>query len=154
MLHAGLIPFCKGLHANGYHVTIETAGTVYLPVPCDLMSLSPKLSNSTPDEHRAPRWRERHDRARYAPDVVRRLVSEYTYQVKFVVGQPDDCREVEKYLEGFPEIQRDRVMLMPMGTEARELESIGEWLEDYCRQHGLRFCPRRQIEWFGLARGT
>ena len=30
------------------HVTIETAGTRYLPVECDLMSVSPKLANSTP----------------------------------------------------------------------------------------------------------
>ena len=29
------------------HITIETAGTVYQPVTCDLMSISPKLANST-----------------------------------------------------------------------------------------------------------
>ncbi|HXU50202.1 MAG TPA: 7-carboxy-7-deazaguanine synthase QueE, partial [Candidatus Binatia bacterium] len=32
------------------HITIETAGTVFVDVRCDLMSISPKLANSTPIE--------------------------------------------------------------------------------------------------------
>ena len=32
----------------GYHLTIETAGTVWRDVVCDLASVSPKLANSTP----------------------------------------------------------------------------------------------------------
>ena len=59
MLFAELIPLCERLRAAGWHITIETAGTLYLPVVCDLMSISPKLSNSTPTVGQAPRWRER-----------------------------------------------------------------------------------------------
>src|SRR5947208_9203032 len=40
--------FTEALHAQGIHITIETAGTVDAPVTCDLMSISPKLSNSVP----------------------------------------------------------------------------------------------------------
>src|ERR1035437_9487516 len=39
---------CFAIHAMQRHITVETAGTVYLPLPVDLISLSPKLSNSTP----------------------------------------------------------------------------------------------------------
>ena len=64
------------------------------------------------------------------------------------------CDEVERYLAGFPEIDRGRVLLMPQGTDAEELATRGAWLEPYCRPAGLHFCPRKQIEWFGLVRGT
>ena len=117
MLWAELIPLSGELRRRGRHVTVETAGTLYLPVECDLMSISPKLSNSTPSPEHHPRWARRHERTRHAPDVMRRLVAGYAYQVKFVVDCPGDCEEVEAYLAGFPEIDRDRVMLMPEGSK-------------------------------------
>lgn len=154
MLYAELIPLCRAIRADSRHITIETAGTLYLPVDCDLMSISPKLSNSTPTDGSDSKWRSRHDHTRHAPDVIRRLVGEYTYQFKFVIGDQEDCEETLRYLDEFPDIDRGRVMLMPLGTESGKLSSIGEWLEPYCVEHGLRFCPRRQIEWFGSVRGT
>jgi 7-carboxy-7-deazaguanine synthase len=86
--------------------------------------------------------------------VIRRLVAEYTYQFKFVVGEAADCAEVERYLVDFPEIDRARVMLMPQATDAETLARHAEWLEPYCRTHDLHYCPRKHIEWFGLVRGT
>ena len=154
MLPAELIPLCDRLRSMGRHITIETAGTLYLPVACNLMSISPKLSNSTPPAERDARWSHRHERDRHAPEVVRRLVAEYAYQIKFVVDQPSDCEEVDRYLEEFPEIDRRLVMLMPQGTDAETLADRSRWLEPYCQEHGLRFCPRKQVEWFGLVRGT
>jgi 7-carboxy-7-deazaguanine synthase len=154
MLFAELIPLAARLRERARHITIETAGTLYLPVACDLMSISPKLANSTPDAVRMPQWSERHERTRQAPDVVRRLVGEYAYQLKFVVGERSDCQEVKDYLSHMPEIDRSRAMLMPEGTDAAALADIARWLEPYCREHGLHFCPRKQIEWFGLVRGT
>jgi 7-carboxy-7-deazaguanine synthase len=154
MLYAELIPLCAALRDRGFHITIETAGTLYLPVACDLMSISPKLANSTPSKTVASNWADRHDRTRHAPEVVRRLVSEYPYQFKFVVDTPDDCRAVEDYLGELSEIDRSRTMLMPQGTDAAALAQRAEWLEPYCRQHQLYYCPRKHIEWFGLVRGT
>ncbi|HQU41872.1 MAG: radical SAM protein [Planctomycetia bacterium 21-64-5] len=154
MLFAELIPLADELHQRGLHITIETAGTLDLPVACDLMSISPKLSNSAPKARTNPRWHRRHEQTRHAPDVVRRLVRDYPYQVKFVIDQPSDCREVEAYLRSLPEIARSRVLLMPQGTDAEQLARRGQWLREYCEGAGVRFCPRRQIEWFGLLRGT
>jgi len=154
MLYAELIPLCEGLRQDGRHITIETAGTLYLPVQCDLMSVSPKLSNSTPAGQSAPEWRLRHEHTRHVPEIICRLVREYAYQFKFVVGNLADCQEVLTYLEEFPETARGRMMLMPLGTDAQELSRIGEWLQPYCEENNFQFCPRKQIEWFGLTRGT
>lgn len=153
MLFADLVPLSEELRRLGRHVTIETAGTRYLPVACDLMSISPKLSNSTPRSGN-PRWIAQHERRRHVPEVIRRLVAGYDYQFKFVVDSIESCGEVERYLAGFPEVQRARVMLMPEGTDAAILADRARWLEPYCAANGLRYCPRRQIEWFGLRRGT
>jgi len=154
MIFSELVPLCANLAASGLHITVETAGTLYLPLTCDLMSISPKLSNSTPSACQAPQWRERHERTRNAPDVVSRLISEYAYQFKFVIDRLDDCEEVQAYLQDYPQMDRTRVMLMPQGTDTKTLSGTGEWLEPYCRQNGFQFCPRKQVEWYGMERGT
>jgi len=153
MLFAELVPLSQRLAAAGRHVTIETAGTLWLPVACSLMSISPKRANSAPRPEHAAAWATRHERTRHAPEVIRRLVCEYDYQVKFVIDRPEDCEDVEAYLSELPEIDRDRVLLMPQGTTVAELEERAGWLRAYCQSHGLTFCPRRHIEWFGPVRG-
>ncbi len=160
MLFADVVSLTTAFTGLGHHITIETAATVDRPVHCNLMSISPKLSNSTPaadDFPDNPNWSDiarRHEQARHAPQVIRRMVRDYPYQMKFVVGNLDDCREVESYLVEFPEIDRANVMLMPQGTDRQVLEEKARWLLPYCNEHNLVFCPRRQIEWFGGARGT
>jgi len=153
MLFSELVELTSELKKLGLHITIETAGTVFLPVECDLMSISPKLSSSTPSVERDPVWHKRHERDRQSLWVMRRLVSEYDYQLKFVVGNIDDCHEVETYLDEQPEIDRRSVMLMPQGTDPSELVRVTKWLEPYCEANDLKLCPRRQIEWFGPGSG-
>ncbi|MFV1967143.1 MAG: 7-carboxy-7-deazaguanine synthase QueE [Pirellulaceae bacterium] len=154
MIYSELVPLCADLAASQRHITVETAGTLHLPLICDLMSVSPKLSNSTPSVERASKWRDRHDRTRNAPGVIRRLVAEFSCQFKFVIDRAEDCDEVLGYLEDFPEIDRTRVLLMPQGTDVETLEKTRQWLEPYCLQRGLAFCPRKQVEWYGMVRGT
>jgi 7-carboxy-7-deazaguanine synthase len=154
MLFAEIVPLTEALRAEGRHITIETAGTLYLDLACDLMSISPKLANSAPPVEQDPRWHRRHERTRHRPEVVRRLIERYPWQLKFVVDQPADCRDVEAYLAELPAVNRGRVMLMPQGTQQVELAKQQDWLAPYCQEHGLLYCPRKQIEWFGLTRGT
>ncbi len=154
MLYSELVPLCQALTDHGCHITVETAGTLYLPLPCDLISISPKLSNSTPRGLAHQRWERRHERTRHAPDVIRRLTREHAYQIKFVIDQPGDLPEVDAYLDAFPELDRNCVMLMPQGTDAATLEQKQSWLEPCCRQRGLRLCARKHVEWFGFVRGT
>jgi 7-carboxy-7-deazaguanine synthase len=154
MLFAELIPLCERLQATGRHVTVETAGTLYLPVTCDLMSISPKFASSAPSAESHRRWHRRHERERHRPDVIRRLIAEHEYQVKFVIDTPSDLVDVSSYLAEFPEISRERVLLMPQGVEQDQLEARAAWLRPYCEAEELVFCPRKQIEWFGPVRGT
>jgi 7-carboxy-7-deazaguanine synthase len=154
MLFSELIPLCDRLHERGLHITIETAGTLYLPLACDLMSISPKLTNSSPGELAGPAWRERHERGRHTPEIVRRLMSKHTYQLKFVIDAGSDLEEVESYLLELGEYDSERVLLMPQGTDAVTLAKTGQWLEPLCQRRGYTFCPRKQIVWFGLTRGT
>ena len=153
MLFAELVPICERLHDSGHHITIETAGTLYLPVVCDLMSISPKMSNSTPDEADG-KWRDRHEQTRHIPDVIRRLTQDFDYQLKFVIRDPEDCEEVKDYLLAFDKIVRKNVFMMPEGTEIEQLQNIEEWLLPFCDQHEFQYCPRKHIEWFGNFRGT
>jgi 7-carboxy-7-deazaguanine synthase len=154
MLFAELVPLAAALRQRGMRITIETAGTLDLPVACDLMSISPKFASSTPPVERDAKWHARHERSRHAPEVIRRLVREYSYQIKFVVDTREDFDAVETWLAEFPEVDRERVLLMPQGVELAALNQRSEWLEPYCRERGLRFCPRKHIEWFGNVRGT
>ena len=55
---------------------------------CDLMSISPKLANSTPHTRDDGRWADQHERLRYQPEILRRLIQLYPYQLKFVITDP------------------------------------------------------------------
>lgn len=154
MLFAELIPLCEKLREQGRHTTIETAGTLFLPVECDLMSISPKFSSSGPDPAQHPHWSRRHERERFRPEVMRQLLSGFEYQLKFVIDTPSDISELQAFLAEFPEIDSQRVLLMPQGTTQDALAQRTDWLEPMCQEHGWTFCPRRQIEWFGPVRGT
>src|SRR5215469_7026199 len=48
MIMPDVVELCDVLKSRGYHITIETAATVFKEVKVDLVSLSPKLSNSIP----------------------------------------------------------------------------------------------------------
>jgi 7-carboxy-7-deazaguanine synthase len=152
MLFDEIVPLSQALKEQGWHITVETSGTRWQPVACDLMSISPKLANSTPRDA-DPRHVAQHEATRHDPQVIERLIAEYDYQFKFVVGDLADCREVEAYLAALPKIDRQKAMLMPQGVEQAELEKIATWLVPYCEEHGLAFCPRKHIEWFGSGRG-
>src|SRR5207302_6587363 len=114
MICDGMVELTKGLKGIDQHITIETAGTVYQPVTCDLMSISPKLANSTPTRREGGKWAAQHDRLRYQPEVLKRLMSEYQYQMKFVVSTRDDFEEIGKIIEETG-AERNRVRLMPEG---------------------------------------
>jgi 7-carboxy-7-deazaguanine synthase len=137
------------LRGRGLHITIETAGTVFAPVECDLMSISPKLANSTP----VGEWEERHERLRVQPEVVRRLMTEYDYQLKFVVARPEDMGEVRDLVRAF-DADVAKVILMAEGIDASVLRERGVWLAEICKREGFRFSPRLHVELWGNRRGN
>jgi len=149
MIAPEIVPLTERLRAGGLHVTIETAGTVFAPVACDLMSISPKLANSTPTGS----WATQHERLRFQPDVLRRLIESYDYQLKFVVAQPGDLEEIRGMLDRLP-ADRGKVILMPEGIETSILRERGAWLAEMAQREGFRFSPRLHIELWGNRRGV
>lgn len=143
---------CARLKDAGYHITIETAATVFKPVKADLMSLSPKLSNSTPSPETG--WAERHERDRINLNVIRQFMERYDYQFKFVIDQPTDVEEVQQLLAQLPAVTLDRVFLMPQAIDPETLASKGRWIAELCKTHGYRFGNRLHIELWGHTRGT
>ena len=61
-------------------------GLLHGPIASDLMSISPKLKNSVPITRDGGRWAGQHERLRYQPEVLKGLMTNYPYQLKFVVG--------------------------------------------------------------------
>ncbi len=142
------------LREEGYHITIETAGTVWADVACDLMSISPKLGNSTPWSRDEGGWADKHEARRLNLPVLRRLVSMGEYQLKFVMDVPDDLVEVDALLARLGTYDTSDVLLMPQGVTSEQLDARASWIVDICKQRGFRFCPRLQIDLFGHTRGT
>jgi 7-carboxy-7-deazaguanine synthase len=56
MIAPAIVQLTERLKQLDLHITIETAGTVLAPVRADLMSISPKLANSTPHQRESGRW--------------------------------------------------------------------------------------------------
>lgn len=152
MLQPAIVPLSHALREAGRLVTVETAGTMFRPVAADLMSISPKLSNSAPLE--AGRWRSRHERDRQRFDVIEQLLGQFVCQFKFVIDKPDDLREVADYMVAFPRVDASQVWLMPQGVSMEELSARIEWLGPAAERLGYRLSPRLQIELFGHTRGT
>ena len=150
MIFPEIVDLSNELHRAGLHVTVETAGTIYQGVECDLMSISPKLGNSTPDDLV---WGPRHEERRLQPVVLRRLTREFNYQLKFVVESPYDLPEIQDIQKtcGAP---NDRVLLMPEGVDAATLQERSAWLVELCKNYGYRFAPRLHILLFGHMRGV
>ena len=153
MIAPDVVKLTSALRDAGLHITIETAGTVFVPVACDLMSISPKLANSVPVQRDGGRWAAGHERLRYQPAVLGRLMSEYEYQLKFVISEPGDVEEIGHMLEEL-RASRDRVVLMPEGTDAATLRARSEWVVEICKREGWRFSPRLHVDLWGNRRGV
>jgi 7-carboxy-7-deazaguanine synthase len=149
MIAAGIVELSQRFRALGLHITFETAGTVFAPVACDLMSISPKLGNSTPDGV----FHGMHEKLRLQPEVLHRLTREYDYQLKFVVARESDLAEVQAIVAAL-DAPAGKVILMPEGISSEVLSERGVWVAELCKTHGYRFGPRLHVYLYGNRRGV
>jgi 7-carboxy-7-deazaguanine synthase len=158
-------PADRGAEGTGMHITIETAGTV-IPegeLVCDLMSISPKLSNSTPrGDPRDPDgvWAARHEERRINLPVLQDLLDRYRApgagrQLKFVVTErvENDLVEIESLLAMVRGWSPQDILLMPEGVHPPSAEHRAA-VAAACVQRGWRYCTRLHIDLFGNKRGT
>lgn len=152
MLFEAIQPLASALHDRGMKITVETAGTVFRDVACDLMSISPKLSNSTPDGE----WRERHEETRRSMGAVRQLMNAYDYQLKFVLDPEGDGSDLDEVRVMVADLQPDphKVLVMAEGIDAETLHRKERLLVPICLSEGWRLTPRFHVDLFGNTRGT
>jgi 7-carboxy-7-deazaguanine synthase len=114
-----------------------------------LMSISPKLANSTPE---GP-FRAQHERLRIQTDVLAELMARYEHQLKFVIARAEDLDEVRTIVASL-RADAARVILMPEGVEPAVLRERSVWLAELCKEEGYRFSPRLHVDLWGSKRGV
>ena len=125
---------------------IETNGT-RLPTPefesaVDQFNISPKLANAGMPET-----------LRLNPEALKHFAQSPKAWFKFVVCQIQDLAEIE-HLASFYQIPKARILLMPEGRTAAELNLSSSWLAGVCKNQGYRFCDRLHVRIWGDTRGV
>ena len=157
MIAKGIEEFTHLLKESGKHITIETAGTISPNgIQCDLASLSPKLSDSTPKEGDINKeWIDRHESKRLDYDILSEWVNSYNFQLKFVVSKEEEIKEIQNVISRIEgKILPEKVLLMPEGINPDTLRSRYDLLIDLCKENGYRLCHRLHIDLFGNTPGT
>jgi 7-carboxy-7-deazaguanine synthase len=167
MIHDQVEELLNRLGERGYHVTIETNGTIYRDTHVDLASISPKLASSTPTEERPPAggeadvggWAEKHEADRLQYDTLAALVESYPFQLKFVVTGHEDIEEIQQLLSELrgcttATIRDSDVLLMPEGTTREALAETRDMTAELALDHGYRYTPRLHVDLWNDAPGT
>ena len=143
MINPDLPELVQKLKASEKHITIETAGIAFIPdLACDLMSISPKLSNSTPA---APQLAAVHEDSRLDIAVLSELIDNYKYQLKFVVDSQADLPEIQQTVEKIGNVDSDKVMLMPQAKTREEFLAKSPMVACLCKQTGFAFGQRLHL---------
>jgi organic radical activating enzyme len=128
------------------HVEIETNGTVAPPPALDAMvqqyNVSPKLAHSGNPRAKA-----------LIPERLAEFAGNPCAFFKFVIAVPEDVAEVLA-LAATHAIPRERLFLMPEGTDSATLRTRTRWLGEICQREGLRLTDRLHIHLYGDTRGT
>ncbi len=152
MINPELPELVKELKAFKKHITIETAGIAYIQdLACDLMSISPKLSNSVPTD---PKLAATHNDSRLDLAVLRALIDRYEYQFKFVVNSQEDLYEIQQIIKEIGGVDPGKIMLMPQAATRDELLAKSLMVADLCKRTGFAFCQRLQVLLWDNERGT
>lgn len=134
MVQRDIVELTSLLKSQGYHITIETNGTIKRNVKADLLSLSPKLSNSGMNYKR-----------RFVKETLDFYFNHYDYQIKFVISGKCDLKEVEEYIEECPSLNKNKILLMPLASTLQELEKRRKNIIRICMSNNYRYCDRLQL---------
>lgn len=131
---------------SGMHIEIETNGTVAPPPALDALvhqyNVSPKLAHSGNAAALA-----------LMPERLTAFAADQRAFFKFVVATPRDVGEILALAKTYA-IPRERLFVMPEGTDSMTLQSRARWLAPLALEHGLRFSDRLHIHLYGDTRGT
>lgn len=131
---------------RAYAFEVETNGTKQ-PTPefraaVTQFNVSPKLANSGMGE-----------RLRIVPAVIESFAADSKAWFKFVACGPEDVEEIAAFTQRFG-IPPERVLVMPEGRTAAELDHHAQDVVACCLLHGWRFCDRLHVRLWGDKRGV
>ncbi|MFA6176201.1 MAG: 7-carboxy-7-deazaguanine synthase QueE [Phycisphaerae bacterium] len=134
-----IVRLCEEIKKLERHITIETNGIKFIEnLRCDLMSVSPKLSNA----YENPADREKFLKI----DSLQKLIDNYNYQLKFVIDKREDIIEVRQLLKKLKNIDIAKVLLMPQAKNIAEYLNKCPLIAELCKENNFTFCPRLQLE--------
>jgi len=152
MTAENLLPLTQKLKKSAKHITIETACIAFVPdLPCDLMSISPKLTNSTPADRKLA---EMHEHSRLQIPILSQLLDNYDCQLKFVVDSQADLKEIQDLLNKIGLDSYEKVFLMPQAQTREQLLAKSTMVVEMCKQTGFNFGQRLQILFWDNKRAT
>ena len=150
-------------HKRGIFVTMETEGShvIQTDIPIDLISLSPKFSNSVPvvgtetpkgqivDE----KFVALHNRYRLNYDVIEELLSYHSdYHFKPVWdGTEENIQEIETFRLRL-DIPKEKTYIMPAGDTRETLIEMYPKVFELCAERGYRMTGRDHIIAFDTER--
>ena len=141
-------PACGGISGSIYVRTTHTLQEFIL------ISMSPKLSNSTPWKREKGKFAQMHEDHRLNFPVIQQFMDTYDYQFKFVVEHRRDVTEILAILKRLKRVDRSRVLMMAQARSKKEMREKAPWIVELCKTHGFGYTPRLQIELYGNRRET
>jgi len=150
-------------HERGIFITIETEGSHFLATdyPINLLSISPKFSNSIPVLGVATpqgaitdqKMIDRHNKYRVNIDAIKKSIAYHDdYHIKPVLDKElSMVGEVEEFLKEC-EIPNDKVWAMPAGDTREALVESYPVVMNFVRDKGWRFTGRAHIISFNTDR--
>tara|TARA_Y100000389_G_scaffold195163_1_gene226133 strand:+ start:1023 stop:1805 length:783 start_codon:yes stop_codon:yes gene_type:complete len=150
---------------RGILVTIETEGSHFVKtdLPIDLISLSPKFSNSVPKlgaltpngKETDERMIKTHNRLRLNYEAIRKTLDyHHSYHYKPVWDGTEEClKEIEDFRIKM-EIPLHKTFIMPAGDTRKELIKMYPLVFELCAEKGYNMTGRDHIIAFDTERGV
>jgi len=161
------------------HITLETNGTIFSESFVnfiDLISISPKLSNSVPDQNKIrlmanpihEKYFVQQEKLRRNIDAIQKYIdscyqvpqnntltkqwirrNDKDFQLKFVVGRTEDEIEIKKdFLSQLKGVDNNDILLMPLGGTRDFLKKTFNLTAGMAIRNRWRFTPRLHIDLF------
>jgi len=150
-------------HERGIFITIETEGSHFLETdyPIDLLSISPKFSNSIPQlgavtpqgEEVTEVMIKKHNSKRLNKEAIKASIEYHKdYHIKPVLDKElSILPEVEEFVKEL-EIPDEKIWCMPAGDDIPALQESYPVVMNFVRDRGWRFTGRSHIMAFSTKR--
>lgn len=143
-----LAELCKQLKDTGYFITLETNGTIFgnFVEFIDLMSVSPKMSNSVPY---GTEFEKMHEKNRIDMNALiqiqeNHIKGKYDIQWKFVVSEEKDIPAILTLQKKIGFSNKD-IYLMPEGITENQLNEKRSLVAELCKKYKCNYSDRLHL---------